>query len=66
MKLQLNIGLRQTLAPQLIQSLKMLQMPTLKLEQTLRTELAANPMLEEIEMLEQEPTDTESLEDKAS
>lgn len=66
MKLQLNIGLRQTLAPQLIQSLKMLQMPTLKLEQTLRTELAANPMLEEIEMLEQEPTDSEALADKAS
>ncbi len=66
MKLQLNIGLRQTLAPQLIQSLKMLQMPTLKLEQTLRLELAANPMLEEIEMLEQEPTDNESLDEKAS
>ncbi|MCH7878287.1 MAG: RNA polymerase factor sigma-54 [candidate division Zixibacteria bacterium] len=61
MKLQLTVGLKQTLAPQLIQSLKMLQMPTLKLEQTLRHELAANPMLEEIETLEQEPE-----EDKAS
>lgn len=62
MKLQLNLGLKQTLAPQLIQSLKMLQMPTLKLEQTLRTELAANPLLEEIETLEQEPVDREELE----
>ncbi len=66
MKLSLSIGLRQTLAPQLIQSLKMLQMPTLKLEQTLRNELVANPMLEEIEMLEQETTDQEMLADKAS
>lgn len=37
------------LAPQLIQSLKMLQMPVLKLEQRLRQELATNPMLEEVE-----------------
>ncbi len=49
MKLGLNLQLRQTLAPQLIQSLKMLQMPILKLEQTLRHELSINPMLEEIE-----------------
>lgn len=66
MKLQLSIGLRQTLAPQLIQSLKMLQMPTLKLEQTLRAELAANPMLEEIETLEQEPVDVEQEDEKKS
>ncbi|MCH9032735.1 MAG: hypothetical protein IIB00_10830, partial [candidate division Zixibacteria bacterium] len=54
MKLGLELRLKQTLAPQLIQSLKMLQMPLLKLEQTLRMELSANPMLEEIETLEQE------------
>ena len=59
MKLQLHHALKQTLAPQLIQSLKMLQMPTLKLEQTLRQELSANPMLEEIETLEQEPEEKE-------
>jgi RNA polymerase sigma-54 factor len=45
----------QKLAPQLIQSLKMLQMPILKLEQVLRHELAVNPLLEEEEVLEQEP-----------
>lgn len=49
MKLGLQLRLKQTLAPQLIQSLKMLQMPILKLEQTLRHELATNPLLEELE-----------------
>ncbi len=53
-----GLGLRQIqtlkLAPQLIQSLKMLQMPLLKLEQTLRQELATNPLLEEAEEFEAE------------
>lgn len=53
MKLGLQLKLKQTLAPQLIQSLKMLQMPILKLEQTLRHELVTNPLLDEID--EQEP-----------
>jgi len=55
MKLGLSLGLRQTLAPQLIQSLKMLQMPILKLEQTLRLEMALNPLLEEVDSLEESP-----------
>ncbi|MEW6050625.1 MAG: RNA polymerase factor sigma-54 [Candidatus Zixiibacteriota bacterium] len=57
MKLELRPGVRliQTLAPQLIQSLKMLQMPVLQLEQTLRQELSTNPLLEEVEELEAEP-----------
>ncbi|MFH2036294.1 MAG: RNA polymerase factor sigma-54 [Candidatus Zixiibacteriota bacterium] len=59
MKLGLQLRLKQTLAPQLIQSLKMLQMPILKLEQTLRHELSVNPMLEEVELLEQADTDDE-------
>lgn len=59
MKLGLQLRLKQTLAPQLIQSLKMLQMPILKLEQTLRHELSTNPLLEEIENLETEPVDAE-------
>ena len=57
--LGLNLGLKQTLAPQLIQSLKMLQMPILKLEQTIRHELAINPLLEEVEELEQDPEQSE-------
>ncbi len=61
MKLGLQLRLKQTLAPQLIQSLKMLQMPILKLEQTLRHELATNPLLEEIETLEAEtPSEDEA------
>jgi len=52
MRLGLQLKLKQTLAPQLIQSLKMLQMPILKLEQTLRHELATNPLLEEVEAVE--------------
>jgi len=62
MKLSLGLHqkLSQTLAPQLIQSLKMLQMPALKLEQTIRLELATNPMLEEIEELEPEQDNEES------
>ena len=58
MKLGLQLRLKQTLAPQLIQSLKMVQAPVLKLEQMLRMELATNPMLEEIEELEPDTTET--------
>jgi RNA polymerase sigma-54 factor len=46
-------GLQQLLAPQLIQSLKMLQMPILQLEQTLRMELTSNPLLEEVDELDE-------------
>lgn len=54
MKLGLQLRTEMRLAPQLIQSLKMLQMPVLKLEQTIRHELAINPLLEEIELQEEE------------
>lgn len=67
MKLELQLKLKQTLAPQLIQSLKMLQMPVLKLEQVLRHELAINPLLEEIEATEDEKdenSESELLDDK--
>ena len=59
MKLSLNVSLRQTLAPQLIQSLKLLQMPILRLEQTIRQELVINPMLEELEVEEETTADEE-------
>jgi len=52
MRLELQLKLKQILAPQLIQSLKMLQMPLLRLEQTLRHELSTNPLLEEEEIAE--------------
>ncbi len=60
MRLELQLRLKQVLAPQLIQSLKMLQMPVLKLEQTLRHELSTNPLLEETEPDEED--ESESLE----
>jgi len=60
MKLGLQLKLKQTLAPQLIQSLKMLQMPILKLEQKLRLELATNPLLEEVEELDTDKVDEEA------
>jgi RNA polymerase sigma-54 factor len=54
MKLGIEIRLRQTLAPQLIQSLKLLQMPILKLEHLVRQELSTNPLLEEAEATEEQ------------
>lgn len=68
MRLELQLKLKQVLAPQLIQSLKMLQMPLLRLEQTLRHELSTNPLLEEEEPPES-PDDGEaelSEQDKAA
>ncbi|MDH4221971.1 MAG: RNA polymerase factor sigma-54 [candidate division Zixibacteria bacterium] len=53
MKLGLQVKLKQTIAPQLIQSLKLLQMPILKLEQMVRQELSTNPILEETESTEE-------------
>jgi RNA polymerase sigma-54 factor len=45
--LNLQTGLQQSLTPQQIQYLKMLQLPLLQLEQHVRNELENNPMLEE-------------------
>ncbi|MFN4986595.1 MAG: RNA polymerase factor sigma-54 [Ignavibacteria bacterium] len=60
MKLGLNLqtSLQQSLTPQQIQYLKMLQLPALQLEQHVRVELENNPMLEEAS--EFEPTAEES------
>lgn len=46
MRLEQRITLQQKLTPQLIQSLQLLQLPTLELEQFIRQELVANPVLE--------------------
>ena len=40
------VSLQQKLAPQLIQSLRLLQMPSLELEQLIQQELQSNPLLE--------------------
>ena len=66
---QLRLGLR--LTPQQVQYLKLLQLPTLALEQRIKTELELNPMLElsdEIDQtLEQEaPEPSAEVEEKAN
>src|SRR6266571_2299049 len=65
----LNISLQQKmmmkLSPQQVQYLKMLQLPTLALEQKIKAELEINPLLEEgyeeeQEVAQEEPTTEES------
>ncbi len=63
MKLGLQLKLQQVLAPQLIQSLQLLQVPILQLEQILKQELQINPLLEEVEEIEEEEEE-EQLEEK--
>ena len=49
MRLIQETRLEQRLSPQLIQSLKLLQLPTLELEAMIKQELETNPLLEEIQ-----------------
>ena len=53
-RLTQTTSLQQKMAPQLIQSLRLLQMPTLELEQLIQQELQINPLLELEERLEDE------------
>lgn len=66
----LNISLQQKmmmkLSPQQVQYLKMLQLPTLALEQKIKAELELNPLLEEgyeeeLEVLQEEPAKDEAV-----
>jgi RNA polymerase sigma-54 factor len=66
MKIGLNIGLQQRLVmtPKLQQALKLLQMPTLELQQVLKQEVLQNPLLEEVDDAdldsdEEEPAEAE-------
>lgn len=52
-------SLQQKMAPQLIQSLRLLQMPTLELEQMIQQELEINPLLELSEEQEEDSEETE-------
>lgn len=67
MRLIQETRLEQKLSPQLIQSLKLLQLPTLELERFLKQELDTNPLLEEIQTAEvsQEQALQETREDTA-
>lgn len=58
LSLSLQTLLLQTLTPQQIQYLKLLQLPVLQLEQHIRQEIEENPMLEEIAELDEEAADT--------
>lgn len=53
-------ALQQKLAPQLIQSLRLLQMPTLELEQLIQQELEMNPLLEIDEEVNQDLEEAEA------
>ena len=47
---QQRLELRMKLAPQIIQSIEILQLPTLELQQRIKQELMENPVLEELEL----------------
>jgi RNA polymerase sigma-54 factor len=63
MKMGMRIGMQQRLVmtPRLQQALKLLQMPTQELQQVLRQEILQNPLLEEVDEL----NETENLEDES-
>jgi len=59
MGLQQKLELKMKLAPQIIQSIEILQLPTLELQQRVKQELMENPVLEELEI---KPDSTETAE----
>ena len=61
-RLTQTASLHQKMAPQLIQSLRLLQMPTLELEQLIQQELEINPLLE---LNEEQEQDQEAAEGEA-
>ena len=63
--LNMHVGLEQKLSPQMIQSLKLLQMNSLELEMVVKQELETNPLLETLEEGEedQEPAQLEAGQD---
>ena len=56
--LNLHVGLEQKLSPQMIQSLKLLQMNSMELEMVVKQELETNPLLEATDDGEDEPLAT--------
>ena len=51
-RLTQQTSLQQKMAPQLIHYLRLLQMPTIELEQAIQQELEINPLLEEVQEME--------------
>ena len=68
MKIGLNVGLQQRLVmtPKLQQALKLLQMPTLELQQVLKQEVLQNPLLEEVDDADMEADEEEPARRKSS
>src|SRR5437588_8460584 len=68
LQLSQKMALSQVLAPQLQQSLALLQAPTLELKAMVAQELEQNPMLEELEITEmtQEEKESRETEDTAA
>lgn len=64
--LNLHVGLEQKLSPQMIQSLKLLQMNSLELEMVVKQELETNPLLEAAEDAEQEPEPDKAADDEVA
>ncbi len=60
-----RMGQRLVMTPKLQQALKLLQVPTLELEQILKQEILMNPLLEEVEPIEEEE-EAEAGEDETS
>ena len=50
---KLQQGLQQKLSPQQLQYIKLLQLPTIALEQRIKEEIEINPVLEELDLMEQ-------------
>ncbi len=63
LSLSLQTSMLQTLTPQQIQYLKLLQLPVLQLEQHIRQEIEENPMLEELEDAADVSPDNDDYED---
>ena len=53
LRLSQNLSLQQRMAPQLIQSLQLLQMSTLELELEIKQQMEMNPLLEELQEMEE-------------
>ncbi len=64
--LDMSLRLQQKLSFQMIQSLKLLQVNTLQLEQLLKTELEMNPVLEATDELENETEEMQEQQEKDS
>ena len=65
LRLTQQVSMQQKMAPQLIHSLRLLQMPTIELEQAIQQELETNPLLEELSEEELSQDQEKSQDDSA-